>query len=49
MTKFIIDNIPTIATIGFAVGFCYIIFSTFRKENKKKFKDYSKIPLEDQD
>ena len=49
MVKFIIDNIPTLATIGFAVGFCYIIYTTLCKKNKKKFENYSKIPLKDED
>jgi len=47
MIEFIIKNSPTIATIFFFVAFCYIVFSVFKKGAKKKFDQYSEIPLKD--
>lgn len=49
MKEFIITNAPTIATLFFFLTFCYIVFSVFRKNSKKKFDKYSKIPLQDDD
>ncbi len=48
MANFIVNNAPAIATIAFFLGFCYISFIALRKKNKKKFEDYSKIPLDDE-
>ncbi|HLD76722.1 MAG TPA: cbb3-type cytochrome c oxidase subunit 3 [Rickettsiales bacterium] len=47
MINSIINHAPTIATIGFFVAFCIIVFIVLRKKNKKKFEDYSKIPMDD--
>jgi cbb3-type cytochrome oxidase subunit 3 len=47
MIEFIIKNSPTIATLFFFLAFCYIVFSVFKKGTKKKFDNYSKIPLKD--
>ncbi len=49
MINFIINNAPAIATVLFFAAFCFIAFNTLRKKNKKKFDDYSKIPLEDEE
>lgn len=40
---------PTIATVFFFLTFCYIIYSVFKKGAKKKFDQYSQIPLKDHD
>ncbi len=48
MLNFIIDNAATIATLFFFLAFCYIVFSVFKKGNKKKFDKFAKIPLEDE-
>ncbi len=42
---FFVKYAPTIATIFFFLIFCYILFYALRKKNKKKFEDYSQIPL----
>ena len=47
MLNFFIENAATIATVSFFIGFCYVIFSVFKKGAKKKFDKYSKIPLKD--
>jgi cbb3-type cytochrome oxidase subunit 3 len=39
--------LPTLATIFFFLSFCYIVFSVFKKDKKKNFDKYSKIPLND--
>lgn len=38
---------PTIATIFFSLSFCYIIFFTLNKKNKKRFEDDANIPFKD--
>jgi cbb3-type cytochrome oxidase subunit 3 len=43
--KFLIENAPTIATIFFFLCFCFAIYSVFKKGAKKKFDQYSQIPL----
>lgn len=45
--NFLIENAATIATIFFFLTFCYVIYSVFKKGTKKKFDQYSKIPLND--
>ena len=40
---------PTIATIFFFLVFCYVIYVVFKKSNKKRFEQFSKIPLKDKD
>lgn len=45
---FIVENAATIATIFFFTTFCYVIFYTFSKKNKKVFEDSAKIPLRDE-
>jgi cbb3-type cytochrome oxidase subunit 3 len=40
---------PTIATVFFFLAFCYVIYVAFKKDNQKKFKQFSKIPLNDHD
>lgn len=47
MVDFIFANAPTIATLFFFIIFCYIVFTVFQKNSKKKFDNYSKIPLQD--
>ncbi len=47
MIESLIENAPTIATVFFFVAFCYIVFSVFKKNTKKKFDKYSQIPLKD--
>ncbi len=47
--NFLFENAATIATIFFFSTFCYVIFIAFKKSNKKKFDQYSKIPLKDHD
>lgn len=47
MMDLFISNAPTIATLFFFLTFCYIVFSVFKKNTKKKFDKYSKIPLDD--
>lgn len=49
MIDLIVKNIPTIATIGFVIGFAYIIYNVFFKTSKKEHDDHSKIPLKDED
>lgn len=48
MLDFFMTHAPTIATIGFVVAFCFIAFFALRGSNKKKFEDYSNIPLNDE-
>ncbi len=47
MLETFIHLAPTIATIFFFLAFCYVIFAVFKKDTKKKFDKYSKIPLND--
>lgn len=47
MTESFIHYAPTIATIFFFLTFCYVIYAVFKKGVKKKFDQYSKIPLND--
>lgn len=49
MIETLINNAPIISTVAFFIGFCYVIFSVFKKGAKKKFDKYSKIPLKDND
>ena len=48
MIEWIIQNAASIATVFFFLTFCYIIYFVFKKGSKKKFDQYSKIPLEDE-
>lgn len=48
MIESIIKYAPTLATIMFFSIFCIILFIVLRKENKKKFDKYSRIPLDDE-
>jgi cbb3-type cytochrome oxidase subunit 3 len=47
MIDFIAQNAATIGTVFFFSTFCYVIYSVFKKGAKKKFDQYSKIPLQD--
>ncbi len=47
MIESFIKLAPTIGTIFFFLIFCYVIYSVFKKGTKKKFDQYSKIPLKD--
>ena len=49
MIDLFIHHAPTIGTLFFFLTFCYVIFSVFKKGNKKKFDKYSQIPLDDLD
>ena len=49
MIDLLISNAPTIATVFFFLTFCYIIFSVFKKDNSKKFDEYSKIPFKEEE
>lgn len=49
MIETLIHYAPTIATIFFFLVFCYIIYSVFKKGAKKKFDQFSQIPLKDKD
>lgn len=49
MMDFFIQNAPTIATLFFFLTFCYIVFAVLKKGAKKKFDQYSQIPLKDED
>ncbi len=49
MIDLFIKLAPTIATIFFFTIFCYVIFTVFRKDNKKKFDKYAEIPFKDSD
>lgn len=42
-----VQHAPTIATVGFFIAFCFIIFLVYKKGAKKKFDQYSQIPLND--
>lgn len=46
MLNFLVNNAATIATIFFFLTFCYVIFFTFSKKNKKRFEESAKIPLD---
>lgn len=37
---------PTIATLFFFIAFCYIAVIALKKSNKKRFEEYSQIPLQ---
>lgn len=45
---FIFNNAPIIGLIFFISIFCVVLFVALRPKNKKKFQDYSKIPLKDE-
>lgn len=47
MIEFIITNAATIATLFFFVVFCYVIYYSFKKSNKKQFEKLSKVPMDD--
>ncbi len=47
MIEFLIKISPIVATIFFFSFFCYMIFIVFKKGSKKKFDQYSKIPMDD--
>lgn len=40
---------PTIATVCFFLGFCYITYTVCKKGTTKKFDKFSQIPLKDKD
>lgn len=48
MIDFLVENSPVIGTVGFFVGFCYVGWVALRRKNKKRFEDYSRIPMEDE-
>lgn len=48
MIDLFIKQAPTIATLFFFLIFCYVIFSVFRKDTKKKFDEYAQIPFDDE-
>lgn len=47
MIKFISDNAPIIGLLIFFTIFCIVVVIILLPKNKKKFQDYSKIPLSD--
>jgi len=47
MIQTLLNNAGTISTVFFFLIFCYIIYSVCKKDVKKKFDKYSKIPLND--
>lgn len=47
MINWLIENSPIIGTIFFFSIFCFVFFLLFKKDAKKKFDKYSKIPMED--
>ena len=47
MTDIFIKYAPTMGTMFFFITFCYVVFSVFKKDAKKKFDKYSQMPLED--
>ncbi len=47
MMETLLDNAATISTVFFFLFFCYVIYCVFKKETKKDFDKYSKIPLKD--
>ena len=49
MLEFIARNAATIATLFFFATFCYVIYYSFKKGNKKKFDEMAKIPLQEKD
>ncbi len=49
MLEFFIANSATIGTIFFFLTFCYIIYFTFKKSNKKRFEEDAKIPMNDEE
>ena len=49
MFEFIIDNIATIATLGFVTGFIWIVFNTYCKKNKAELEEHSQMPFKDDD
>jgi cbb3-type cytochrome oxidase subunit 3 len=48
MIDFIFRNAPLIALIFFFTVFCGVVITLLRA-NKKKYKDYAKIPLKEDD
>jgi len=48
MIESLIGISPTIGTILFFSFFCYVVYSIFKKGAKKKFDEYSQIPLNDE-
>lgn len=49
MIQLIAENSPIIGTIGFVLGFVYVVYSVFCKTSKKDHEDHSKIPLKDEE
>ncbi len=47
MIQLVLDNAASVATVFFFLMFCYVIYAVFKKGTKKKFDQYSKIPLKD--
>jgi len=45
--NFIYKNSSAIVTTLFFAIFCFIIYKVLQKKQQKKFDDYSKIPLND--
>ncbi len=48
MTDFIIKNSPIIGLLFFVTIFCVIVIIVALPKNKKKYQNYSKIPLKDE-
>lgn len=49
MIEFLIKNSPIIGLFFFITVFCIVLVIVSLPRNKKKFQDYSKIPLKDDD
>lgn len=49
MINFIVQNSPIIGTVGFVLGFAYVVYHVFFKTSKKEHDDHSKIVLKDED
>lgn len=48
MFEFIKTNAAACATVFFFLFFCSVVYSVFKKGQRKKFEDYSKIPMNDE-
>ncbi len=49
MFETLVHFAPTIATVFFFLVFCFVIYAAFKKGTKKKFEQFSQIPLKDHD
>ena len=45
---FLQNYAPTLATIFFFLFFCYVVYTVFKKGQEQKFKDYAKIPFDEE-